>query len=124
MPIEKRSETRDKARALAAFSQHSGTNTAQTCSTDAERAYRVLLVTVKVSGAVGADKACTATINSALGGLYDTQVGTVTVVNGGTMIAWQPTRPVDLMKGDVLDFLAPAMGAGLASYVIIYAEEL
>ena len=124
MTVVKNAEVRNKARGLATFSQVSAANTAQTCMTDGARAYRVTQATVTTSGAVGADKATTITLNSALGAAYDCLVATVTVVNGGTMIVWLPTNPIDLMEGDSLDFLAAAMGAGITSAVVIYAEEL
>jgi len=103
---------------LVIFSQTSAANTAQTCSTDALQAYRLLFTTCNYSAAP-TQAGVTATFNAALGAAFDTVLNTGTANAQATV--YQPTLPITLRATDAIDVAAPAGGAGITSSVMIYS---
>jgi len=102
---------------LVIFSQTSAANTAQTCSTDAKQAYK-LLHTVCNYSAAPTQTGVTTTLNCGLGAAFDAVLNTGTANAQATL--YQPTRNLTLAAADAIDVTAPAAGGVITSSVAIY----
>jgi hypothetical protein len=102
---------------LVTFSQTSGANAAQTCSTDSGQAYRILYATITYS-ASPTQTGVIVTLNSGIAAANDTalQTGSANVQN----THYQPTSPLIINAADAIDVLAPAAGGAITSSVAIY----
>lgn len=102
---------------LYIFSQTSGANAIQTCSTDGLQPYRLLHVMCSYS-ASPTQAGVTTTINSGLGSVFDVLLNTGS--SDTQVTVYQPTLPITLRTTDVLDVAAPAGGGVITSSVVIY----
>jgi len=107
------------------WSQASGDNAAQTCTTapaaDARapvQPRRLIAVLVKYTNTV--TKTCTVTLNSGIGPTYDGLLGSI-ALNVAASGSFLPAVPIDLFSDDVIDVYCPAAGVGgeLSQVVII-----
>ena len=99
------------------FSQVSGANAVQTCSTDGIRVYRLVMILVAYSAAP-TQTGVTVTLNAALGAGYDTLLQTGTANAQYTF--YLPAGEVYLKPGDAIDVLCPAAGGAITSAATIY----
>jgi len=106
---------------LNKYTQASGANAAQTCSTDGGQVEKLLYVLTSYS-ATPTQTGVTITVNSNTDAAYDTLLNTASANVRYNL--YNPTDDIIIRKGDALDVTAPAGGAGITSAISIYTEAL